>query len=86
VVDGSNGGAQRALPVEGRGELISLHAAIATTTMLSSTSPATAMVMANWTMVIWWQWWDDYNVMTMGGQWHAECLQVLRHPSMAKIN
>ncbi len=37
VVGGRDGGVQRALPVEGRGELPSLHAAIATTTMLLST-------------------------------------------------
>jgi hypothetical protein len=32
------------------------------------------------------QWWDSNNVMTMGGQRNAECLQVLRHPSKATIN
>jgi hypothetical protein len=36
VVAGSDGGAQRALSVEGRGELLSLLAGIATTTMLLS--------------------------------------------------
>jgi hypothetical protein len=37
VICGSNGGAQRALLVEGRGELPSLSAAIATTTKLLTT-------------------------------------------------
>jgi hypothetical protein len=32
------------------------------------------------------QQWDDNNVMAMGGQQLAECLQVLRHPSKATIN
>jgi hypothetical protein len=30
--------------------------------------------------------WGDDNVMVMGGQQHAECLQVLHHPSKATIN
>jgi hypothetical protein len=30
--------------------------------------------------------WDDYDVMVMDGQGHAECLQVLRCLSKAKIN
>jgi hypothetical protein len=37
-------------------------------------------------MVIGQQQWDDINVMAMGGQQHAEYLQVLRHPSKATIN
>jgi hypothetical protein len=32
------------------------------------------------------QQWDSNNVMAMGGQQHAEHLQVLRHPSKATIN
>jgi hypothetical protein len=37
VVGGSNGGVQRALSVEERGELLLPHTAIATTTTFSST-------------------------------------------------
>jgi hypothetical protein len=37
-------------------------------------------------MVIGQQQWDYDNVMAMGDQQHAECLQVLRHPSKATIN
>jgi hypothetical protein len=32
------------------------------------------------------QQWDDNNVMAIGDQQHAECLQVLRQPSQATIN
>jgi hypothetical protein len=32
------------------------------------------------------QQWDDNNVMAMVGQQHADCWQVLRHQSKAKIN
>jgi hypothetical protein len=40
----------------------------------------------NWAMAIGQQWWDSNDVMTMGGQRHAERSQVLRHPSKATIN
>jgi hypothetical protein len=40
----------------------------------------------NWTTTMGQQQWEDGNVMAMGGQRHAECLQVLRHPSKATIN
>ncbi len=32
------------------------------------------------------QQWDNDDVMAMGGQHHAECLQVLCHPLEATIN
>jgi hypothetical protein len=37
-------------------------------------------------MAIGQQQWDNNNVVAMGSQQHAECLQVLRHPSKATIN
>ncbi len=41
---------------------------------------------SNWAMLIGQRWWDNDDVMTMGGEQHTECLQVLRHPSKATIN
>jgi hypothetical protein len=40
----------------------------------------------DWTTAIGRRQWDDNNVMAMGGQKLAECLQVLHHPSKAIIN
>jgi hypothetical protein len=37
-------------------------------------------------MAIGQQRWDNYDVMAMDGQQHAECLHVLRHPLEATIN
>jgi hypothetical protein len=39
----------------------------------------------NWAVAIGQQWWDSEDVMMMGGQQHAERLQVLHHPSKATI-
>jgi hypothetical protein len=40
----------------------------------------------NWVTAIGQRWWDSNDVVTMGGQRHAERLQVLRHPSKSTIN
>jgi hypothetical protein len=40
----------------------------------------------NWATAIGRQRWNSNNVMMMGCQQHAECLQVLRHSSKATIN